>query len=135
MKASADGRRCILVVDDEPEVRQAVQEFLRENIVGVDVVAAASGADGLKILGQRDVSLIVTDYNMPEMNGAQFVADARRLRPGVRTIVVTAFLNDALGSAADTLAGEMLLQKPFVPDGLLRDVEEALGLAPPARLP
>ena len=69
--------RKILIVDDSVMVRQMVSFTLTE--AGFDVVAAENGQDALNKLGGHVVNLIVTDLNMPIMDGITFIANARKL--------------------------------------------------------
>lgn len=120
------GGRTILVVDDEHDVRSAMCEFLRDNIPDACVLEAASGMDGLSVMAGQHVDLIITDFNMPGMNGSQFVREAERSAPQTRHIIVTAFLAEALRENGSLPPGERMLQKPFGAEALLQDVEEAL---------
>jgi DNA-binding response OmpR family regulator len=64
-----DALACILVVDDEPELRHSVQIALTE--AGYEAVTAKNGREALKILQTRPIDLILTDVTMPDMNGYQ----------------------------------------------------------------
>jgi signal transduction histidine kinase len=78
----------ILLVDDEPELTEAVGLNLRDE--GWEVVTARSGPGALELLGARqDVEILATDFNMPEMDGAELVNKALALRPDLYTIVFT----------------------------------------------
>lgn len=120
------GGRTILVVDDEPDVRTAMCEFLRDNVANVQVLEASSGMEGLSVIAAQRVDLIVTDFNMPGMNGARFVTEARKAAPGIGHILVTAFFAEALRESEALPVGERMLQKPFGAEALLQDVEDAL---------
>lgn len=67
--------RKVLIVDDSVMVRQMVSFTLRE--AGFEVVEAENGQDGLNKLGGHAVDLIVTDLNMPVMDGIVFIRNAR----------------------------------------------------------
>ena len=64
-------RHAIFMVDDEPNVLKAFQRALRKE--PYTLFTAASGAEGLKLLEALEVSLIISDYNMPQMNGLEFL--------------------------------------------------------------
>ena len=66
-----DALACILVVDDEPELRHSVQIALTE--AGYEAVTAKNGLEALKILQTRPIDLILTDVAMPDMNGYQLL--------------------------------------------------------------
>ncbi|MFI5290349.1 MAG: sigma-54-dependent transcriptional regulator, partial [Polyangia bacterium] len=78
----------ILVVDDEPDNLDA----FRFNFKRVfQVHTAASGDEGLKVLREHEVAVIVTDQRMPRMTGLQFLKEARAIRPEAVPIILTAF--------------------------------------------
>jgi CheY-like chemotaxis protein len=87
----------ILVVDDEPSVRRAVRRHFE--LVGMDVIEAASGAEGLDILQRSDlVDAVVCDVVMPELNGVALYDAIVRQTPRLRNRVV--FLTGLAGEPA-----------------------------------
>jgi DNA-binding response OmpR family regulator/signal transduction histidine kinase len=80
----------ILFVDDEPEVLAILKRVFTERD-GYLALTASGGEEALAILGARDVDLLVTDQRMPGMTGIELAAAARRLRPGLCVILLTAF--------------------------------------------
>ncbi|HSM93682.1 MAG TPA: response regulator, partial [Anaeromyxobacteraceae bacterium] len=80
----------ILFVDDEPEVLAILKRTFTERD-GYLALTASGGEEALAILGARDVDLLVTDQRMPGMTGIELAAAARRLRPGLCVILLTAF--------------------------------------------
>lgn len=79
----------LLIVDDEPFIISALQRlFVRENY---QILTANSGADGLELLKDHQVSLIISDQRMPEMIGAEFLARARELSPTSMRIMLTGY--------------------------------------------
>ena len=68
--------------------------------LGHEVIEANSGARALEILqGDRPVDLLVTDYSMPRMNGAQLAAAARQVRPELPVLLATGYAELPAGSA------------------------------------
>jgi two-component system, NtrC family, nitrogen regulation response regulator NtrX len=116
----------ILVVDDEPDIREAVRDVLEASLDGASVVTADGGRQALEILSRGHVDLILTDYKMPGMNGVQFLDAAERVAPGTAHILVTAFDRELVGALGGRADKESILQKPVDPDRLLREVERAL---------
>ena len=100
--------RCyaILLVDDEQLVRIATGEMLRE--LGHDVVEASSGADALAKLRAGSFDIVVTDYKMPRMNGAELAQHARAIHPGLPVLLITGYTGST-GDAPDLPR----LDKPF----------------------
>jgi two-component system chemotaxis response regulator CheY len=118
----------ILVVDDSATTRSLVASYLTD-WEGVEVVEAASGFEALRVLPARSVDLIVTDINMPDINGLELISFVRA-NPNYRRIPVIIITTE--NSAEDRKRGLDLgasdyLVKPFSAADLRRAVEAALG--------
>lgn len=125
----SQARRRLLVVDDEPDILRSVKAYL-EGALGIEVLTATSGLDGLALLRASPVDLVISDFLMPGMNGLQFLAAAMELRPGVPRIMLTAFPDLDLVAKALRQAGiSMFLIKPIQPAALEEAVLRELGLA------
>lgn len=83
-----NGKR-ILLVDDEENARVALSRLLSRE--GYIVNTVANGFEALNHLREHDVNLIITDINMPEMNGISFLREANRSFPGINVIMITAY--------------------------------------------
>ena len=79
----------ILVVDDEENARIALTKLLANEGFNVDCVA--NGFEALNYLRQQEVDLIITDINMPEMNGITFLKELNKSFPKSNVIMVTAY--------------------------------------------
>jgi len=79
----------ILVVDDEENARIALSKILSRE--GYDVASAGNGFEALNYLRSKDVELIITDINMPEMNGMAFLRELNRCHPASNVIMITAY--------------------------------------------
>lgn len=111
--------RCILVVDDSASFRQVVGMALKG--AGYDVVEASDGKDALSKLDGRRYHLIVSDVNMPNLDGIGFVKEAKlrpeyRFTPVVMLTTVASEERKAEGKAAGVRAW---IVKPFQPPVLL----------------
>ena len=117
----------VLVVDDDPDVREIAAIFLRES--GYAVMEAGSGPVALDILASSQVCLALVDYAMPMMSGVEFVRQARLRQADLPVLYVT--------GAADALAPvgseppDPVLMKPYSRATLLKMVRE-LALRTPA---
>lgn len=85
----SEQKKRILVVDDEENARIALSKILTRE--GYAVASAGNGNEALEYLGDRDVELVITDINMPEMNGMEFLRELNRLRPASNVIMITAY--------------------------------------------
>ncbi|MBK5274500.1 MAG: response regulator [Desulfuromonadales bacterium] len=79
----------ILVVDDEENARIALSKILTRQ--GYDVASAGNGYEALNYLRGKEVELIITDINMPEMNGMAFLRELNRSYPASNVIMITAY--------------------------------------------
>ena len=106
----------ILVVDDDGMMRSFFAAVLKEE--GYAVEAAGQGKEGLEALNRSDFDLVLTDLRMPDISGLELMREGRKVRPGARWIIVTAF--GSIGNAVEAMrAGASdYLTKP------LRDPEE-----------
>ena len=108
--------RNILVVDDDEMMRSFFAAVLKEE--GYTVEEAGGGKRGLEALARSDFDLVLTDLRMPDLSGVDFLREGRKIRPGARWVIVTAY--GTIGSAVEAMrAGASdYLTKP------LRDPEE-----------
>jgi CheY-like chemotaxis protein len=119
------GGGTVLIVDDDPDVRDVAAYFLRE--AGYAVREAASGPEARDILTKGPLCLALVDYAMPMMSGLEFARVAREIQPNLPVIYVTGAL-DTLGPSGEAL-GDPVLTKPYSRTSLLRMVRElALSL-------
>ena len=120
----------ILVVDDSATTRSLVASYLTD-WEGVEVVEAASGFEALRVLPARGVDLIVTDINMPDINGLELISFVRR-NAAYRSIPLLIISTE--GSERDRergleLGADAYLVKPFDPAALRRTAKELLEKA------
>ncbi|MFN4238076.1 MAG: response regulator [Vogesella sp.] len=119
-------KKIILIVDDSALLRQISSEALTE--AGYKVVQAANGQEGLQQLDLIMPALIVSDLNMPVMNGLEFIR-ALRQRPALKqlpVIMVTTELSDALKQAGRDAGATAWLTKPLQPPLLLKAIRTLL---------
>lgn len=116
------GKPVILSIDDEPQVLNAINRDLRQNY-GKDyrVLKAGSGKEALETLTElkkrnEPVALFVADQRMPEMNGTEFLAEARELYPEARKVLLTAYADtEAAITSINTIELDYYLMKPWDP--------------------
>ena len=118
--------RTVLVVDDAMTMRKMVAFTLRG--AGFEVVEAGHGAEGLKQLAAKPVDLIITDVNMPVMDGIEFTRQARaalRGRP-VPILILTTESDQSKKAEARAAGATGWIVKPFQQDQLLAVVGKVL---------
>lgn len=114
----------ILIIDDEAAQREAVGGYLRKR--GFAVLQAANGREGLALLQDRVIDLIITDLRMPELDGMGVLAAARAINPAIGVVMATAF--GTVDGAVDAMqeGAFYYLQKPIDLDVLDQLVDRAL---------
>jgi CheY-like chemotaxis protein len=121
MKTPGNQRYRILVVDDEPAVRQGIKMLLEHD--GHAVQTVDSGEAALAMLEHNTFDLITTDYSMEGMKGNQLAAIIKKCRPGQPIIMVTAFAADFHPSGKPSGGVDCVLSKPFT----LAELREAIA--------
>ena len=120
----------ILIVDDEPDIAELFrQRFRREVRQGQYVLHfAESGEEALRRLGEIRPELIVilSDINMPGMDGLELLGEVRRLRPELPVLMVTAYGDDERRHRADELGAAAFLSKPVDFDQLKQQLVQLM---------
>src|SRR3954452_9715859 len=101
----------ILVCDDQEMMRESLASTLARE--GHEVVAATDGAVALEKITERRFDLLITDLKMPRMTGIELLAEARKLRPELPVIMMTAFATVQTAVEAMKLGAYDYIQKPF----------------------
>jgi CheY-like chemotaxis protein len=109
----------VLVVDDDPAVLDVVVGMLED--LGCEVVSAHSGSDALNRLKQnRDISILITDINMPGMDGHELAERARRARPELNVL--------QLSGREPRRGGLPMIRKPFSFEELAEILQRTTGI-------
>jgi response regulator RpfG family c-di-GMP phosphodiesterase len=118
--------RTILLVDDEINILSALKRTLRRD--GYTILTANSGAEGLALLAQHEVGVIISDQRMPHMTGVEFLRKVKMLYPKTLRIVLSGYTElESVTSAINEGAIYKFLTKPW-DDDLLRDnIRKAFG--------
>jgi two-component system cell cycle sensor histidine kinase/response regulator CckA len=124
--AMARGHETVLVVEDEPPLRDLAARILAS--AGYTVLQAASGADALALLERHaePVHLVFTDVVMPGMNGRELAARLATLRPAIRVLYTSGYTEDAILRHGVLDDPARFLSKPYTPSVLRRRIREAL---------
>jgi CheY-like chemotaxis protein len=101
------------VVDDDPDILDSLKDVLEMSIEGVRVHTAPSGQAALDILSHAPVDLIITDYRMPGMNGAELIERAHEIAPDVPTVLMSAYAEATVRAPAGRSPSAVFIPKPM----------------------
>jgi two-component system, chemotaxis family, chemotaxis protein CheY len=109
----------VLTVDDSPSIRQMIKVTLEP--AGHSVIEAGDGAQGLAKCQASRPDLVITDLNMPTMNGLELIRALRKLPAltGLPIVFLTTESNDTVKQEAKTAGATGWITKPFKPEQLL----------------
>lgn len=113
----------LLIVDDSASMRQMVSFTLQD--AGYSVVAASNGKDALNKVDGQKISMVITDLNMPEMDGIELIRQLRS-RPGFKftpIVMLTTESQDAKKMAGKQAGASGWIVKPFKPEQLLETIK------------
>jgi two-component system chemotaxis response regulator CheY len=118
----------ILVVDDEPIIRDLVRKTLEK--VDHEVAEAEDGEVALELSREKPFDLVVADLFMPVMDGLQLIVQLREVSPNTKVVAISGSMYERKPRFLE-IAGRMesvvTLAKPFTAEALLTAVEESLG--------
>jgi two-component system KDP operon response regulator KdpE len=114
-------KRRVLVVDDEPGVLKFVRISL--SAAGYDVITASGGEEGLKLLESAKPDIMLLDIVMEPVSGIDVLLRLRH-SPHIPVIVFTA--QSVIAESALSIGAKGYISKPFMPDDLVRKIEEIL---------
>jgi DNA-binding NtrC family response regulator len=120
------GTETLLIVENETAIRNLLQMALQKT--GYTVLAAASAREALDIVRGHaaSIDLVITDVVMPDMNGPELVRQLAPIRPGIRTLFMSGYLDDALGDHGMLPSDVNFIQKPFSPRVIAQKVRTIL---------
>ena len=114
-----------LIIEDSPTMRQLIR-FALNRIPGAEVVEASDGVDGLKKLSSNQVDLILTDINMPRLNGKSLCERTDHLKKDrdFLTIVLTARISGDERRWIENMHQTRFMEKPFSPSKLVDCIKQ-----------
>jgi signal transduction histidine kinase/CheY-like chemotaxis protein len=126
--ASLQGVR-VLCVDDDPVMLMTMQALLERQ--GCRVRSAPSAVDALAQLraSPSDADILVTDYNMPDVDGLSLIAATREIRPALPIVLASGFIDASLRERARSLGARSLVQKERIGEDLVEAVRTAMPTA------
>ncbi|MCB1893865.1 MAG: response regulator [Rhodocyclaceae bacterium] len=119
--------KTVLTVDDSPSIRQMVSFTLKS--AGYEVIEAADGMDGLDKAKAKAVNLVLTDQNMPRMDGISLIKSLRATPQYKSTpiLMLTTESSDSMKSQGRAAGATGWLVKPFDPQKLIEVVKKVIG--------
>lgn len=121
------GVETILLVEDEPSVRELASHILRQ--LGYTVLEAESGEQALSLVQQHEqtpIHLLLSDVVMPRMSGRELMQKLHALRPELKVLLMSGYADEAIARHGVMEPGVAFLQKPFSPEALASKVREIL---------
>jgi len=116
----------ILVVDDNNFLRIAVSKML--SLIGYEVSSADSGKNGLSIFLKNKFDIVLSDYEMPGMDGVAFVCSVKKTSPCTPVVIMTGAGRETVFSRKSTAVDEVI-SKPFTMAGIDETIQNLLGKA------
>jgi len=120
------GTETLLIVENEPAIRNLLQMALRKS--GYTVLAAESAREALEIVRGHTgpIDLLITDVVMPDINGLELATRLAAIRPATRTLFMSGYMDDALGEHGVLPSHANFIQKPFSPRAIAQRVRDIL---------
>ena len=121
-------RKKVLVVDDSASTRQSVSMVLTRS--GYAVSTAVDGIDALRKISEAEIDMVITEIDMPNLDGLSFTEEIRQQQRTCRTpvIILTIENNDEIKGRAKKIGASEWIEKPLKTDGLIGVVEKVLGV-------
>ncbi len=119
--------KLIMTADDSASVRQMVSFTLRQN--GYEVIEAVDGSDALTKLGARKVDMLITDLNMPNLDGIGLIKGVRAgtLNKFIPIVMLTTESQDTRKAEGKAAGATGWIVKPFKPEQLIAVIKKVLG--------
>src|SRR5687768_13635606 len=124
-------RQKVLLLDDDADVLELYREILGRLASQPEIHTAPSGARALALLESEPFNLLISDLNMPKMDGLQVLSIVRRKFPQLRTVVLTSVMEEQFRARAYAIGVDLFLQKPSTSQEIsmfLDCIESLLGM-------
>lgn len=117
----------ILVVENEPFMREAVEDIL--DSVGIDVFSAKDGHEGIAtyLSNKEKIELVILDLRLPGLTGAEILQMLRSINPLVKVIIASGYDEQEIERQLKGQVASSILRKPYNADTLLSTVQTVLG--------
>src|SRR5688500_8667934 len=127
VEVSASRTSAVLIVDDDPDISQALMDLLEHE--GYHVQAAGSGAEALEKGMRRRYSAVILDLGLPDIDGLLVLKELVERDPKLPVIILTAFTGEDKSSSAMSRGAFAFLTKPYNRDQLKATLQRAIGVS------
>jgi len=120
----------VLIVDDSSSMRAIIKKIIKASGFGVgEFLAAADGKEALKVLADKWVDIVLTDINMPNMNGMELIAEMKKdeLMRSIPVVMITTEGSEKRMQEAMELGANGYVKKPFLPEDIKRTLSSIMG--------
>jgi DNA-binding response OmpR family regulator len=123
---AGDSKRVILLVEDNEQLRLLVQAYLEDE--GFAVIPAGTGFEAVQLYKQhsKSISIVISDFELPQLNGFDAFLMMKRVNPGVKCIIASAFVDPAVRYRFQEEGVIEFLHKPYSMTEVLNVVREIL---------
>jgi sulfite reductase subunit B len=122
-------RHPILIVDDEPIVRESIRDWLK--YAGYQVATSETAEEALKLIEKQDFSVMVLDIRLPGQSGLTLLKTVKARRPWIKSIIITAYPSEESTVEAKKLGAIDYLIKPIAPDDLEKLIRQTVDAIAP----
>jgi DNA-binding response OmpR family regulator len=123
----------ILIVDDSSTTRSIVRKILSASKFPLEIADSPDGLKALQDVRERNVDIVLLDFNMPGFDGFEILSELRRLESRVAVVIMTATDDPGLAERAQMAGAAAFLKKPFFPADVDAVLYRLYNLDPPAR--
>ncbi|MFH1397683.1 MAG: response regulator [Candidatus Omnitrophota bacterium] len=119
-----EGRKIkLLVIDDEVDIRESLERILER--YGYSVLTAQDGEEGLKIISEQDIDIVLCDISMPKMDGIEFLRNIRKVTLKTEVIIITgqSTIDRCVEAIEQNACGYLL--KPLKTEDILHNIRRA----------
>lgn len=118
---------CILVIDDNSVIRELLRVLLED--AGYTVEEAANGSEGIQIVKEKEVDLMISDVIMPDKGGIEMMIELHQDYPDLKTILITGHVqtdSEAFQNIAKQFGASQIFTKPLDSEAIVKAVKELL---------
>ncbi|MDQ7817749.1 MAG: response regulator [Melioribacteraceae bacterium] len=123
-----EAKNFVLIVEDDIAIRALYKKVIEEHLTNFEIKAVNNGYEAIGVLKELTPTIIITDHDMPLMNGIQLVEALNKRESGrtIPVIVVSAKLNDEISRTYSKLGVDKIIPKPVNLDQLIETVKECI---------